>query len=216
MSTMPLRAAATRLGCLSDCVICSTDPKGGCDAGLNRAETNGQPCLWFQQGCSPGCKTCTGTNGHTTKPLCSTFMEPTNVNASTRTEDPTDPKSFHYSPWRSPGHAPVADACGLAGGTSVAHQGPGEAVFTPNGVAKQGDKGSEVLPKGPAQEVWKAGTAVEVSWGIRFNRAPRNPLAFAPRRATPAPHTPASSQPRCVPDPCCPSLHSCIHVYCHA
>ena len=172
-------------------MICSTDPKGGCDAGLNRAETNGQPCLWFQQGCSPGCKTCTGTNGHTTKPLCSTFMEPTNVNASTRTEDPTDPKSFHYSPWRSPGHAPVADACGLAGGTSVAHQGPGEAVFTPNGVAKQGDKGSEVLPKGPPQEIWKAGTAVEVSWGIRFNRAPRNGLSLRPTPRVPCPATPA-------------------------
>lgn len=72
------------------------------------------------------------------------------------------------------------DACGLAGGTDVAHQGPGEAVFTPNGVAKQGDKGSEVLPKGPPQEIWKAGTAVEVSWGIRFNRARPVPLALHP------------------------------------
>ena len=63
-------ARGSSAACLSDRVICSTDPKGGCDAGLNRPETNGQPCLWFQQGCSPGCKTCTGTNGHTTKPLC--------------------------------------------------------------------------------------------------------------------------------------------------
>ena len=43
------------------------------------------------------------------------------------------------------------------------------AIFWPNGVAKQGDRGSDVLPKGPAAEVWTAGTAVEVAWGIRYN-----------------------------------------------
>jgi hypothetical protein len=42
---------------------------GGCAAGLHRPQTNGQPCLWFNQGCSPGCKTCTGTNDHANKPL---------------------------------------------------------------------------------------------------------------------------------------------------
>ena len=148
-----------------------TAPEGGCPAGMptGRPQTNGQPCLWFSQGCSPGCKTCTGFNGHTTKPLCDTFMEPTNNDPRTRTEDPEDPNSFHFSPWRSPGHAPVADACGLAGGTSRKHQGPGEAVFTPNGVASQGDKGSEVLKQGPPVETWKRGTNVEVAWGIRFN-----------------------------------------------
>lgn len=96
-------------------------------------------------------------------------MEPTNNDPRTRTEDPEDPNSFHFSPWRSPGHAPVADACGLAGGTSPKHQGPGEAVFTPNGVASQGDKGSEVLKQGPPVETWKRATNVEVAWGIRFN-----------------------------------------------
>lgn len=87
-----------------------TGEAGGCDAGLHRPQTNGQPCLWFNQGCSPGCKTCTGTNGHANKPLCDTFMEPTNTDPRTRTEHPTDAKSYHYTPWRSPGHAPVTDA----------------------------------------------------------------------------------------------------------
>ena len=27
-----------------------TGEKGGCDAGLKRTATNGQPCLWFNQG----------------------------------------------------------------------------------------------------------------------------------------------------------------------
>ena len=147
-----------------------TGEAGGCDAGLNRNQTNGQPCLWFNQGCSPGCKNCTGTNGHANRPLCDTFMQPTNLDPATRTEDPTNPKSYHYTPWRSPGHAPVTDACGIAGGTAVQHEGPGVAVFTDIGYAKQGDMGSKVLKKGPSQETWKAGSSVEVAWGIRYNR----------------------------------------------
>ena len=94
-----------------------TAPEGGCPAGLpsGRPQTNGQPCLWFSQGCSPGCPNCTGTNGHTTHgPLCDSFTPPTNNATAARTEDPTDPHSFLYSPWRSPGHAPTADACAPA------------------------------------------------------------------------------------------------------
>ena len=90
-------------------------------------------------------------------------MPPTNNDTQTRTEDPTDPRSFLYTPWRSPGYAPTADACGLAGGTAPSHQGPGVAVFTPNGAAKQGDKGSEVLKAGQPAETWKRGTEVEVA-----------------------------------------------------
>ena len=157
-----------KVGAHSGCSC--TEPKGGCPAATGRPETNGQPCLWFSQGCSPGCKECTGTNGHTNTPLCDTFMPPTNNAKATRTEDPTDPNSFPYTPWRSPGHAPTSDPCGTAGGTDVAHEGAGEAVFTEiPGVAKQGDKGSEVLKPGPPVEVWKRGTNAEVSWGIRFN-----------------------------------------------
>ena len=162
-----------KVGAHSGCSC--TGPKGGCPAGLpsGRPETNGQPCLWFSQGCSPGCKSCTGFNGHTSVPLCATFMPPTNNATSTRTEDPTDPKSFHFTPWRSPGFAPTSDACGTAGGTDAKHEGPGEAVFTPNGVAQQGDKGSVVLKQGPPAEIWRRGTSQEVAWGIRFNHGPR-------------------------------------------
>lgn len=146
-----------------------TAPAGNCPAGFARPATNGQPCLWFSQGCSPGCHKCTGTNGHTSRPLCDTFLPPTNNDSRTRTEDPTDLTSFLFSPWRRPGYAPTEDACGMAGGTLPAHQGPGEAVFTPNGVAKQGDLGSQVLKQGPPVETWARGSSVEVAWGIRFN-----------------------------------------------
>ena len=50
------------------------------------------------------------------------------------------------------------------------HEGPGVAVFTDIGYANQGDMGSKVLKKGPSQETWKAGSSVEVAWGIRYNR----------------------------------------------
>lgn len=96
-------------------------------------------------------------------------MPPTNNATRSRTEDPTDPASFLFSPWRSPGYAPTSDACGTAGGTDPSHAGSGEAVFTPNGWAKQGDKGSVVLKQGPPVETWKRGTNAEVAWGIRFN-----------------------------------------------
>jgi len=37
--------------------------------------------------------------------------------------------------------------------------------------AKLGDYGSKVLPKQPSGVVWRAGTAVEVSWTIEANHA---------------------------------------------
>ena len=37
----------------------------------------GQPCLWFSQGCSIGCPTCTGIGSHTNVSLCGATMKPT-------------------------------------------------------------------------------------------------------------------------------------------
>lgn len=80
--------------------------------------------------------------------------------------------TFRFHPWRAPGSAPVADACGIAGGTSPAFAGPGDTYFSDeilNGSrVTLGDKGSEVLPPGPSA-IWKIGSAVEVKWGLRFN-----------------------------------------------
>lgn len=77
--------------------------------------------------------------------------------------------SYRYNPWRRPGSAPVTDACGMAGGTLPAHEGPGDAVFADNSFAKMGQLGSQVLKPAPSGTIWTAGSAVEVSWGIRFN-----------------------------------------------
>lgn len=77
--------------------------------------------------------------------------------------------SYRYSPWRAPGTAPVMDACGQAGGTSPWNAGPGVAVFANTTFARFGDLGSRVLPPAPSGTVWRAGSSVEVTWGIRFN-----------------------------------------------
>lgn len=148
------------------------DTINGCDAGV-RASGGGQPCLWFSQGCTIGCPTCTGIGSHTNQSLCNNTLQPTlpkyawTMNLWVVEGSVND--SYRYNPWRYPGKAPVFDACGMAGGTDPAHAGPGVAVFADNIFAKQGDLGSKVLPPAPSGTVWTAGTAVEVAWGIRFN-----------------------------------------------
>jgi len=81
--------------------------------------------------------------------------------------------TFRFHPWRSPGSAPVADACGIAGGTVPKFAGPGHTYFpgeVVNGTKiSLGDHGSKVLPPGPPGATWKIGSAVEVKWGLRFN-----------------------------------------------
>ena len=74
---------------------------------------------------------------------------------------------YYYSPWRFPGSAPVFDSCGVAGGKQGLGGFGAQYYNTKN--AKQGDKGSEVLPKQPSGTTWHAGETVEVSWTIMAN-----------------------------------------------
>eukprot|EP00965_Chrysotila_dentata_P235413 6200726-Pleurochrysis_carterae.AAC.3 len=144
----------------------------GCAEGL-RGTGGGQSCLWFSQGCTIGCASCTGIGSHTQRRLCESAMEPTlprwawTMNRHVKEGSAQD--TYRYNPWRAPGFAPVFDACGRAGGTDRANFGPGVAVFSDTMFAKGGDMGSEVLPRAPSDVVWRAGDAVQVSWGIRFN-----------------------------------------------
>lgn len=151
----------------------------------SRAGMSGQSCLWFSNGCSIGCKTCTNGMDHTGmaggKPLCANpTMNATlpkkywTMNRFAEPGSAADVYSWH--PWRAPGAAPVADACGMAGG--MPHAGGGASVFAEAVVAqgfgapttlRQGLLGSKVLKKGPAAATWSAGETVEVSWGIRAN-----------------------------------------------
>lgn len=156
----------------SDSCNCGNS-SSGCSSGL-REVANGQSCLWFSQGCSIGCRACTGVGSHSAARLC-----------EGATQEPTLPKrawtmnrwavegsandSYRYNPWRAPGTAPTFDACGMAGGTEPWHAGPGVAVYANNTFARMGELGSKVLPPAPSGTLWTAGGTAEVSWGIRFN-----------------------------------------------
>ena len=132
-----------------------------CDQGA-RADAGGQPCLWWSQGCTIGCETCTGILKSPGR-YCNGTLEPTlpkwawtmNVNGKD-SKDPKDKDSYRYFPWRYPGAAPVADPCGMAGGTTPSLQpgGGGDAVFTTVRSAKynatMGDLGTKVLPYAPS------------------------------------------------------------------
>ena len=148
-----------------------------CEQG-ERSGAGGQPCLWWSQGCTIGCEKCTGLlrDGR----QCNSTFEPTlprsawtmNVNGT----DSADPKAkdhYRYFPWRAPGHAPVVDPCGKAGGSDPGQGHGGDAVFTavqsPHYNASMGDLGTRVLPYSPSGTKWMAGSAVEVSWAITYN-----------------------------------------------
>uniref|UniRef100_A0A7S4B7Q2 Chitin-binding type-4 domain-containing protein n=1 Tax=Chrysotila carterae TaxID=13221 RepID=A0A7S4B7Q2_CHRCT len=125
------------------------------------------------QGCSIGCPACDNVTQHSMgKSLCAApAAHPTlpkwawTMNRWAVEGSVNDTYRFH--PWRAPGTAPVADACGMAGGSPSI--GGGAAVFSSTPFAKQGDLGSHVLPRSAPQVTWKAGGVVEVAWGIRAN-----------------------------------------------
>ena len=71
-----------------------------------------------------------------------------------------------YNPWRAPGHAPVADPCGIAGGWGTPGA-PGNGGVPPPGYT-QGDRGSE-LPPTPTSTKWKAGKTATAMWGVVAN-----------------------------------------------
>merc|ERR1719379_584664 len=62
---------------------------------------------------------------------------------------------WKFNPWRSPGRAPVFDACGMAGGWIHEMFNAGE--YNTTKFAKQGDLGSKVLKKRPTGTRWEKG-----------------------------------------------------------
>ena len=64
--------------------------------------------------------------------------------------------------------APRSSSCGVAGGRPPPAGGYGAQYYNTS-KAKQGDKGTEVLPAAPSGVVWKSGDTVEISWAIMAN-----------------------------------------------
>ena len=158
---------------------CGNNSGVGCEleAGLRG---NGQPCLWFSQGCTIGCATCDNATQHSMgRSLCNSTMAPTLPKRAWTMNRWAEPGSvndtYRQHPWRAPGSAPIVDACGMAGGAHHGwgpHPGAGASTFHNSSIAKMGDMGSVVLKQGPSEATWTAGTTATVSWGIRANHGP--------------------------------------------
>lgn len=148
----------------------------------------GQSVFWFSQGCTPGCAECDGqgqrvpnwdhcneTRPEPFKPTLAKKYWSANINATEG--GPHD--IWKYQPWRSPGLAPVADVCGMAGGSATPMFNGAE--YTTTVYAKQGDRGSFLLKPRPTGVTWTAGGHANVSWYIAFNHGGGYTYRICPR-----------------------------------
>jgi len=153
------------------------DSAGGC---------NNFACLWFNQGCQPGCSKCSDKAGgpvaanSSFEDTCSEpngTMPPTLMDKKLRTyKDGPDGHDWTLrNPWRSPGYSPVFSPCGFAGGGNS----PGDwmsdsldrhirtGAVTPPFI-RRGFDGLD-LPEGPKTK-WAQGSVQEVAWSIFDNK----------------------------------------------
>lgn len=129
----------------------------------------GYSCLWFNQGCTPGCDKCEGPASDPSKPSCDlpASFEPwikwDQQEYITYGKGAPD-DLFKYSPWRSPGEAPVTNSCGLAAGTTMEN---GAGVGVPPPGFKNGSPGTDLPPSQLTK--WTVGDRAEVSFGLWAN-----------------------------------------------
>jgi len=126
----------------------------------------GGGCLWFSQGCQPGCSACTDKFSGDTCSEPGGTMAPTLNDAKLRTwQNYSGVYDFtKRNPWRAPGHSPVFSPCGIAGGGQTRH--PGNGAVAPPGVT-QGADGRD-LPEGTKTQ-WAQGSVQDVAWSIIAN-----------------------------------------------
>lgn len=140
--------------------------------------SNGQSAFWYSQGCFIGCPSCDHTSGRRQTDLCKLGFVgelPTaaiSVNGFSPNGTAIERNSvydiYRHNPWRAPGHAPVADPCGLAGGAPTGGDGPEEGEYVNTTNAQHGMRGTQ-LPPLPTGVKWKIGSTAEVSWNILYN-----------------------------------------------
>jgi hypothetical protein len=136
---------------------------------------NGQSCFWYSHGCTIFCDKCDGVTARG-KDTCpekqkpkATICDPRLRTVNRKAACGSHADSYYYNPWRAPGSAPVFDACGMAGGGVYRGWTSAGVQYRNTTHARQGDKGSEVLPPRDTGIVWRAGSIVEVSWTMRTN-----------------------------------------------
>jgi len=136
---------------------------------------NGQAQYWYSQGCFVGCDACDHESGRRQTDLCKSgfvgqlpdYAISVNRNTSAGFRD-SEYDIYRHNPWRAPGHAPVPDACGLAGGTPWGGNAPEEGQYYNTTHAHHGMRGSD-LPPLNTEVVWQAGGEAEVVFAVKFN-----------------------------------------------
>jgi len=140
---------------------------------------NGQSAFWYSQGCFIGCPACDHVSGRRQTDVCGAGFVgrlPSHAIAvngfhavnDTKIKRNSPSDIYRHNPWRAPGHAPVADACGLAGGTPWGGASPEEGEYLNTSFAHHGMKGT-ALPPLPTGARWRRGHHAEVSWNVLFN-----------------------------------------------
>ena len=76
---------------------------------------------------------------------------------------------IQHNPWRAPGSAPTADACGLAGGTPFLQEGTEAGDYSTTKYAHHGTYGTTLPPMDTGVK-WKIGGTAEVTWQVLNNR----------------------------------------------
>jgi len=133
---------------------------------------NGQAPFWYSQGCFIGCPECDHMSGRRQVDLCGLGKTPTlpdqfrTVNRNATAGSPQD--IYKHNPWRAPGTAPVADACGLAGGTPWPQEVSEAGDYTTTKFAHHGMNGT-ALPELDSGTVWTIGLEAEVTWQVENN-----------------------------------------------
>ena len=164
------------VGCDANTDTCSSHAKGdGCVNVTHPGQPchNGQASFWYSQGCFIGCPECDHLSGRRQTDLCGLGKKATlpdyarSVNRKATRFSEYD--IYQHNPWSAPGSAPVADACGLAGGSpwDWNRAEAGNYVNTSN--ARHGMNGTS-LPHRPTGTAWKIGGEAQVSWQVRNNR----------------------------------------------
>ena len=133
---------------------------------------NGQANFFYSQGCFIGCPECDHWSGRRQTDLCGLGKKPTLPDYARSINRNATPNSvydiYRHNPWRAPGNAPIADVCGLAGGTPWGTNAPEAGQFTNTSNAHHGTNGS-TLPRLPTNTTWKIGGEATVTWQLLQN-----------------------------------------------
>ena len=133
---------------------------------------NGQATYWYSQGCFIGCPECDHQSGRRQTDLCKLGfvgeLPDYAISVNRDAERNSKYDIYRHNPWRAPGFAPVADACGLAGGTPWAKMAPEEGQYLNTTHAHHGMKGTD-LPPMDTGTVWHRGGEAEVVFAVKFN-----------------------------------------------